>query len=315
MSRPSTNQSHVPKPSPTQTSHQTISDHIQRTLTQSLYQSHDPNFTRKPSLLSGYHNTEQRYNAQNQGMSTAAAAAVVSAIAANANNQNQMYNSTNVATAAAIAAANSYIDQMSGANGPSRLMNQQRPGQQPLSYSQSTLAAVVSAMTGRGINPNHPQYAQLLNQQFQMIHKNESVKKEPIIPSVTPQPHTATQPQILSAQKQSSIQANSYVPVVEAISPTPEDQKENSNLQEFKDKLISDIERVEKDIASTQYQFDLIKKKQFEIDQEKFNQIDGNFLNGKNLTLAERIYMDNKVSSFVVIHIHRSIITNMPFLF
>ena len=70
------------------------------------------------------------------------------------------------------------------------------------------------------------------------MQKPEPVKKEPVIPPVTPQPQapvvshqSSTQPQILSGLKNGSIQASSYVPVVEDISPTPEDQKENSNLQ------------------------------------------------------------------------------------
>ncbi len=52
------------------------------------------------------------------------------------------------------------------------------------------------------------------------------------------------------------------MPEVEAISPTPEDQKENSNLQAVKEKIITEICKVEKDIASTQYQYDLLEKKQ-----------------------------------------------------
>jgi hypothetical protein len=59
-----------------------------------------------------------------------------------------------------------------------------------------------------------------------------------------------------------SSSSSSYVPQVEAISPTPEDQKENSNLQALKEKIIGEIEKVEKDFASTQYQIDMLKKKQ-----------------------------------------------------
>ncbi len=103
---------------------------------------------------------------------------------------------------------------------------------------------------------------------------SESVKREPQIP---PQPHHHPTPhaQMLKPQNTSSNQqqtgANttsspsssaSYVPQVEAISPTPEDQKENTNLQEIKDKIIGEICKVEKDYASTQYQLEIMKKKQ-----------------------------------------------------
>jgi hypothetical protein len=59
-----------------------------------------------------------------------------------------------------------------------------------------------------------------------------------------------------------SSSSSTYVPQVEAISPKPEDQKENSNLQAVKEKICTEICKVEKDIASTQYQYDQLEKKQ-----------------------------------------------------
>jgi hypothetical protein len=63
-------------------------------------------------------------------------------------------------------------------------------------------------------------------------------------------------------QQMPSSSSSSYVPQVEAISPTPEDQKENSNLQEIKEKICSEISKIDRDIANTQYQVDVLKKRQ-----------------------------------------------------
>ena len=151
-------------------------------------------------------------------------------------------------------------------------------------FSPAVIAAATSAL-----NSSNPQFSQLIQHQLQLQHLQhlqsqfqnntqnanpDSIKKEPRdVPSssTNPSPKTITQPQahvtpsttpaptsVASINSQSS----SYVPEVEAISPTPEDQKENSNLQAVKDKIINEICKVEKDIASTQYQFDMLEKKQ-----------------------------------------------------
>lgn len=288
MSRPTTNPpSHKPSPTPS------INDHMQRQLNTSMYQSHDQMFIqqsgRKPSLLPG--NAESRFASQSQG---AAAAAIASALASQ--NHSQMYNSTDAAKAAAIAATNSYLSQYRG--------NARRsaPPQEPasaLNFNPSAIAAVISSLSSMGINPSHPHYAQIIQQQLQQyLPKGDSGKKEQ---ASTPQPaapaigHLSSGPPQMLCKNSGPTHASCYVPQVEAISPTPEDQKENSNLQEFKEKLMHEIERVDKDIASTQYQFDLLKKKQLEIEHEKFNQNEPDDLAIKNLSLAEKIYIDNKV--------------------
>jgi hypothetical protein len=64
------------------------------------------------------------------------------------------------------------------------------------------------------------------------------------------------------ATNQALSSSSLYVPQVEAISPTPEDQKENTNLQEIKEKICSEISKVDKDIASTNYHLEVLKKRQ-----------------------------------------------------
>lgn len=287
MSRPNTNPpSHKPSPTPS------INDQIQRQLNNSMYQSQDQIFiqsSRKPSLLPV--NAETRFSSQSQN---AAAAAIASALTNQ--NQSQMYNSTEAAKAAAIAATNSYLNQYRG--------NPRRPGphQEPpptLNFNPSAIAAVISSLSSMGINHNHPHYSQIIQQQLQQfLPKNDSIKKEQLN---TPQSglssvnHSSSGPPQMLSKNTGQNPASCYVPQVEAISPTPEDQKENSNLQEFKEKLMHDIERVDKDIASTQYQYDLLKRKQLEIELEKFNKNEVDDLAIKNLTLAEKIYIENKV--------------------
>lgn len=290
MSRPTTNPpSHKPHAA------QTINEHIQRQLNNSMYQQHDQMMIqpgRRPSLLPN--NTELRFSSQNQ---EAAAAAIVSGLASQT--QPQMYNSTDAAKAAAIAATNSYLSQYRG--NPRRSVHAQEP-QSPLNFNPATIATVISSLSSMGINPNHPHYTQIIQQHLQQfLPKGDAVKKEqPSTPQPPPQPtgqSSAGLPQMLSKNTGPN-QANCYVPQVEAISPTPEDQKENSSLQEFKEKLMHDIERVDKDIASTQYQFDLLRKKQLEIEHERFNQNDVDDLTINNLTLVEKIYIENKVLKF-----------------
>lgn len=288
MSRPTTNQpSHKPS------APQTINEHIQRQLNNSMYQQqHDQMMIqsgRKPSLLPT--NAELRFSSLSQ---EAATAALASGLASQA--QSQIYNSTDAAKAAAIAATNSYLSQYRG--NPRRTVHSQEP-QSPLNFNPSNIATVIASLSSMGINPNHPHFTQIIQQHLQQfLPKTDPIKKEQ--PS-TPQPvlqstgHSSTGlPQMLSKNTGQN-QANCYVPQVEAISPTPEDQKENSNLQEFKEKLMHDIERVDKDIASTQYQFDLLRKKQLEIEHERFNQNEVDDLAISNLTLIEKIYIENKV--------------------
>lgn len=82
------------------------------------------------------------------------------------------------------------------------------------------------------------------------------------LPSSTSQPNLVPlAPPPIASSSSSSSSSSSYVPQVEAISPTPEDQKENSSVQLMKDKIISEIEKVEKDLASTQYQIEMLKKR------------------------------------------------------
>lgn len=185
--------------------------------------------------------------------------------------------------------------------------------------------AVIAAATASALNTNNPQFSQLFQQQLQQLHhlqnqfpshqslpvstppanENTYIKKEPRENlSTNPSPKTTTsqsnqQPTaVLTPPTSSSINSqSSYVPEVEAISPTPEDQKENSNLQEVKDKIITEICKVEKDIASTQYQFDMLEKKQKEI-----KELQSRPLADENsekcfkftTTLAEKIYKENR---------------------
>jgi len=154
-------------------------------------------------------------------------------------------------------------------------------------FSPAVIAAATSALTSSNPQFSHLIQHQLhLQQQQQQLshlqmfqaqmnqpsisllgkHESSSVKKEPkevptsSVISSNPSPKIQ-QPAVVSTPPSSS-QTSCYVPEVEAISPTPEDQKENSNLQAVKEKIITEICKVEKDIASTQYQYDLLEKKQ-----------------------------------------------------
>ena len=160
------------------------------------------------------------------------------------------------------------------------------PNHSNLPFTQAAFAAALSSM---GITPNHPNYSQIIQQPFQLqqqsiqqLHQQQlkhfqpDIKKEPIPPppiqlNQNSNPHAQIlKPSITHQQMSSntnssssmSTSSSSYVPQVEAISPTPEDQKENSNLQALKEKICTEICKVEKDIASTQYQLEQSKKKQ-----------------------------------------------------
>jgi hypothetical protein len=159
------------------------------------------------------------------------------------------------------------------------------PNHSSLPFTQAAFAAALSSM---GITPNHPNYSQIIQQPFQLqqqsiqqLHQQQlkhfqpDIKKEPIPPPIqlnqNSNPHAQIlKPSITHQQMSSntnssssmSTSSSSYVPQVEAISPTPEDQKENSNLQALKEKICTEICKVEKDIASTQYQLEQSKKKQ-----------------------------------------------------
>jgi len=197
---------------------------------------------------------------------------------------------------------------------------------QPSQLTPAIISAAASALSSMGIGPTHPHYAQLIQQQFQLhLHQNQlknfvnqsSEKKDLMaqksaVPMGNPSPHAQIlKPQIqqqissqsssgqnASTSTSSSSTSSSYVPQVEAISPTPEDHKENSNLQALKEKICSEIEKVEKDYASTQYQLDMLKKKQIELEKLQNKPIlDENAdktNRPKELTLAEQIYKENK---------------------
>jgi hypothetical protein len=117
---------------------------------------------------------------------------------------------------------------------------------------------------------------------------------------VTPNLQTQTDKNQQQIASNSNSISNTYVPQVEAISPTPEDQKETLNLLDLKQKICAEINKIDKDIASTQYQVEQLKKKQVDIEnasQNKDNLIDENDKNSSlapTLTLAEKIYQDNR---------------------
>lgn len=185
------------------------------------------------------------------------------------------------------------------------------------SFTPAVIAAAATALQAMGVNPNHPQYAQIIQNQFQNpaqqfsqiqhfqaqfqqnLHNNNGengfVKKEPNIPVMIPTPpptinpsSTLTQITTSSQQPSQSDKSNStpsslssttvsqtsnptsstpqpsvasYIPQVEAISPTPEDQKENTNIASLKHKINEDLEKVDRDIANTQYQLESLEKK------------------------------------------------------
>jgi hypothetical protein len=158
------------------------------------------------------------------------------------------------------------------------------PNQQILnSYSSPFSPAVLAAAAAASaINPsNSNEYTQLIQFQLQQHQnqlqsqfnqqQNQSIQfqaSDTLAANSSIKKEATSLPQILKTSTQSTpaptppSTTSSYVPQVEAISPTPEDQKENSNLQAVKEKIITEICKVEKDIASTQYQFDLLEKKQ-----------------------------------------------------
>ena len=169
---------------------------------------------------------------------------------------------------------------------PSR--GQPQPGFSPAMMA-AAVANVIQSSVAMNIRPGSPsQLAQFIHQQLnqspkqppppqqqQLPPKKEMVVQpmlslsgmfpppppppmQPATPAKTPQPPSI---QSASSSSLSSSSSCSYVPQVEAISPTPEDQKENSCVQLMKDKIIGEIEKVEKDLASTQYQVEMLKKK------------------------------------------------------
>ena len=87
----------------------------------------------------------------------------------------------------------------------------------------------------------------------------------------------------------------SYVPMVEAISPTPDDQKENTHLQEYKSRIISDLNHVEKELNCSDYQVQTLKRKLIEIEEAHNKPVE---IGEKSspVTLGEKIYTENRVS-------------------
>ena len=152
----------------------------------------------------------------------------------------------------------------------------------------------------------------------------EMPKKEPVVQATPPAPQPQPpQPPPQPSQhhqnhhhhhhssligSQNAMSSSSYVPQVEAISPTPEDQRENSNLQAIKEKIITEIYKVEKDFASTQYQLEMIKKKQTELAELQSRQVTAASATTTTssqtvvnlpapettMTLAEKIYQENR---------------------
>jgi len=225
---------------------------------------------------------------------------------------------------------------------------------QPSQLTPAIISAAASALSSMGIGPTHPHYTQLIQQQFQLHlqqnqlksfvnqsnEKKDLLTSKPPIPMSNSNPHaqilkpniqqqqtgsqsSSNQSSLTSTSSSSTSSSSSYVPQVEAISPTPEDHKENSNLQALKEKICSEIEKVDKDYASTQYQLEMLKKKQVRLLIKIFlsMQYDFKILNTinlkieleklqnkpildensdktsrpKELTLAEKIYKENKV--------------------
>lgn len=103
---------------------------------------------------------------------------------------------------------------------------------------------------------------------------------------------------VTPSKQQEKSNAGAYVPQVEAISPTPEDQRETSNLQESKDRILSEITKIDKEIASTQYQCDTLRKRQSEIAAQQQQNLTGEPepVQHSSMTLAEKIYAKNRVS-------------------
>jgi hypothetical protein len=133
----------------------------------------------------------------------------------------------------------------------------------------------------------------LSNNTIPLINQQQQLQKQTIISSNT------TLNEIKKDSTSSS--SSSYVPQVEAISPTPDDQKENTHLQEYKDKIISELNQVEKDLNCSDYQVKSLKRKLIE-SEEAFNKpVDNSSCNDKTLlpiTLGEKIYVENRVRIF-----------------
>jgi hypothetical protein len=213
--------------------------------------------------------------------------------------------------------------------------------------SMTSIAA--SYFASIGILPSNPQYSQLMHA-FQMQQQSQPVlnhKNQPTaamaaslffplneLASLPPVPpllsssskinndkiikedaaaKTTQQQQQIHISAPSTPTSASYVPQVEAISPTPDsldNQKDTTTallLQQIKIKISTELEKLEKELASTQYQFDIIKKKKNEIEEEEINNKtletqknpndDTKFqdIKQKNeMTLAERIYSENR---------------------
>lgn len=153
------------------------------------------------------------------------------------------------------------------------------------------------------------QFQQQQQQQHPQQTDNNANKKQEanpqqappnLSPKTTPQQVPSNVPASVPTPPSASTSINTsscYVPEVEAISPTPEDQKENSSLQAIKDKIIQEICKVEKDIASTQYQFDMLEKKQKEIKELHSRPLvdeNGDKCIKLTTTLAEKIYQENR---------------------
>lgn len=181
----------------------------------------------------------------------------------------------------------------------------------------STNPTNFSQLIQQQLHMQHLQHLQSQFQQQQQQHPDNNTNKKqeanPLqaAPNLSPKTQTPQQQQQVPSgglpasvptppSASTSINTSScYVPEVEAISPTPEDQKENSSLQAIKDKIIQEICKVEKDIASTQYQFDMLEKKQKEIKELHARPLvdeNGDKCIKLTTTLAEKIYQENRVS-------------------
>lgn len=265
---------------------------------------HHMSMTKKPSLLSGYHNPFSGADSRNDiipGLSPLTLSGNLQAryYVPPSNQQNN-----NAAAAAVLAAAAEFNNtsssddkhkssRTSSTNNMSILTNQpQRNSNQTPNFTQFS-PAVLAAALGNS-SQNSSQYNQLIQHQMQQFQQQQQmhnfqyaanlneasssstasslsttptfVKKEPICPQlIASVPTPSTTPGTSSSATSSAIASSTYVPQVEAISPTPEDQKENSNLQAIKEKICTEICKVEKDIASAQYQFDQLEKKHVNI--------------------------------------------------
>lgn len=200
------------------------------------YHHNENTLTRKPSLMHGYHNPFSHMDRNFVDLNRQSAAAYLPP-------------QSSIQAIIAAAAAAAQVNSGAAASQSTNDDHLKRPRQQLSTLNTNLQTSLMQAANAANIPQLSTSTPQLINSAGNnLVPKMQSINNNI--------------PQLIDSNKKDSSSSSSYIPQTEAISPTPEDQKENSNLQEIKEKIISEINKVDKDLASSQYQIESLKKKQ-----------------------------------------------------